>query len=152
MMFRMTMDEQRSDIHLPVRRAEVDPRLGSVDPAEEQVRKPLGRWRMPSILFWIVILAIVAMAVWLHPSPGKGPGDNTFLFSRGRWKSGSAMAPRAVLDRVMWSSLTTSQARATRRARWEFRGSVPPWRWAPNAGPALSTDEGTHGTSATLLF
>ena len=67
------MDEQRSDIHLPVRRAEVDPRLGSVDPAEEQVRKPLGRWRMPSILFWIVILAIVAMAVWLHPSPGKGP-------------------------------------------------------------------------------
>src|SRR5580692_11631151 len=32
----------------------------------------------------------------------------------GRWKSGSAMAPRAVLDRVMWSSLTTSQARATR--------------------------------------
>jgi len=69
----MTMDEQRSDIHLPVRRAEVDPRLGSVDPAEEQVRKPRGRWRMPSILFWIVILAIVAMAVWLHPSPGKGP-------------------------------------------------------------------------------
>ena len=53
------------------------------------------------------------------------PGGNTFLFSRGRWKSGSAMAPRAVLDRVMWSSLTTSQARATRRARWEFRGSVP---------------------------
>ena len=45
------------------------------------------------------------------------PGDNTFLFSKGRWKSGSAMAPRAVLDRVMWSSLTTSQARATRRAR-----------------------------------
>src|ERR1700726_3098707 len=31
-------------------------------------------------------------------------------------------------------SLTTSQARATRRARWEFRGSVPLWRWAPNAG------------------
>src|SRR5947207_12834819 len=45
------------------------------------------------------------------------PGDNTFLFSRGKWKSGSAMAPRAVLDRVMWSSLTTSQARATRRAQ-----------------------------------
>src|SRR5207253_8533423 len=64
------------------------------------------------------------------------PGDNTFLFSWGRWKSGSAMVPRAVLDRVMWSSLTTSQARATRRARWEFRGSVPLWRWAPNAGPA----------------
>src|SRR5437773_10403408 len=61
------------------------------------------------------------------------PGDNTFLFSRGRWKSGSAMAPRAVLDRVMWSSLTTSQARATRRARWEFRGSVQLCRWAPNA-------------------
>ena len=31
------------------------------------------------------------------------PGDNTFFFSQGRWKSGSAMAPRAVLDRVMWS-------------------------------------------------
>src|SRR5260370_6317262 len=31
----------------------------------------------------------------------------------------------AVLDRVMWSSLRTSQARATRRARWEARGSVP---------------------------
>jgi hypothetical protein len=46
------------------------------------------------------------------------------------------MAPRAVLDRVMWSSLTTSQARATRPARWEFRGSVPLWRWAPNASPA----------------
>jgi nitric oxide reductase subunit B len=45
------------------------------------------------------------------------PGDNTFLFSWGRWKSGSAMAPRAILDRVMWSSLTTSQARVTRRAR-----------------------------------
>src|SRR5436309_6362940 len=43
------------------------------------------------------------------------PGDSTFLYSRGRWKSGSAMAPRAVLDRVMWSSLTTSQARATRQ-------------------------------------
>ena len=36
------------------------------------------------------------------------PGDNIFLFSRGRWKSGSAMAPRAVLDRVMWSLPTTS--------------------------------------------
>ena len=62
------------------------------------------------------------------------PRRQYILFSWGRWKSGSAMAPRAVLDRVMWSSLTTSQARATRRARWEFRGSVPLWRWAPNAG------------------
>jgi hypothetical protein len=35
------------------------------------------------------------------------PGGNTFLFSRGRWKSGSAMAQSAVLDRVTWSSLTT---------------------------------------------
>jgi hypothetical protein len=66
---------------------------------------------------------------------------NTFLFSWGRWKSESAMAPRAVLDRVMWSSLTTSQARATRRARWEFRGSVPLCRWAPNAGLPSSTYE-----------
>jgi hypothetical protein len=57
------------------------------------------------------------------------PRRHTFLFSQGRWKSGSAMAPRAVLDRVMWSSLTTSQARATRRARWEFRGSAPLCRW-----------------------
>ncbi len=57
------------------------------------------------------------------------PDDNTFSFSRGRWKSGSAMAPRAVLDRVMWFSLTTSQARATRRARWEFRGSAPLCQW-----------------------
>src|SRR5207248_11399684 len=64
------------------------------------------------------------------------PGDSTFLYSRGRWKSGSAMAPRAVLDGVMWSSLTTSQARATRRAQWDFRGSVPLYRWAPYAGPA----------------
>src|SRR5205814_5605773 len=64
------------------------------------------------------------------------PGDNTFLFSWGRWKSGSAMAPRAVLDRVIWSSLTTLPAGATRRDRWEFRGSVPLCRWAPNAGPA----------------
>jgi len=31
---------------------------------------------------------------------------------------------------AMWSSLTTSQARAIRRARWECRGSVPLWRWA----------------------
>jgi len=60
------------------------------------------------------------------------PGGNTFLFSRGRWKSGSATAPRAVLDRVMWSSPTTSQARATRRARWEFRGSAPLCRSAPS--------------------
>lgn len=52
-------------------------------------------------------------------------GDNTFLFWLGRWRLELAMVPRAVLDRVMWSSLTTSQARATRRARWEFRGSVP---------------------------
>ena len=29
------------------------------------------------------------------------PRRQSFLFSRGRWKSGSAMAPRAVLDRVM---------------------------------------------------
>src|ERR1700722_8650133 len=50
--------------------------------------------------------------------------------------TGRLMAPRAVLDRAMWSSLTTSQARATRRARWEFRGSVPLCRWAPDAGPA----------------
>ena len=81
------------------------------------------------------------------------PGDNTFLFSWGRWKSGSAMAPRAVLDRVMWSSLTTSQARATRRARWEFRGSVPLWRWVPNAGPAPHPRmRKPHGTSATVLL
>jgi hypothetical protein len=53
-----------------------------------------------------------------------------------RRQSGSAMAPRAVLDRAMWSSLTTSQARAIRRAQWEFRGSAPLCRWAPNAGPA----------------
>src|SRR5215831_12943839 len=71
------------------------------------------------------------------------PGDNTFLYSWGRWKSGSAMAPRAVLDRVMWSSLTTSQARATRRARWEFRGSVPLCRWPPNAGPARDAEDGS---------
>ena len=31
------------------------------------------------------------------------------------------------------SSPTTSPARATRRARWEFRGSAPLCRWAPNA-------------------
>ena len=82
------------------------------------------------------------------------PGDNTFLFSRGRWKSGSAMAPRAVLDRVMWSSLTTSQAKATRRARWEFRGSVPLGRWAPNAGPAPHPRMGgtPDSTSATVLL
>src|ERR1700738_2753172 len=61
------------------------------------------------------------------------------------------MAPRAVLDRVMWSSLTTSQARATRRARWESRGSVPLWRWAPNAGPAPHPRMRTpHGTSVAL--
>jgi hypothetical protein len=35
---------------------------------------------------------------------------------------------------VMWSSLTTLQAGATRRARWEFPGSVPLCRWATNAG------------------
>ena len=81
------------------------------------------------------------------------PGDNTFLFSWGRWKSGSAMAPRAVLDRVMWSSLTTSQARATRRARWEFRGSVPLCRWAPNAGPTPHPRMRTpYGTSATVFL
>src|ERR1700732_4829480 len=81
------------------------------------------------------------------------PGDNSFLFSWGRWKSGSAMAPRAVLDRVMCSSLTTSQARATRRARWEFRGSVPLWRWVPNAGPAPHPRMRTpHSTSATVLL
>src|SRR5690348_3201330 len=32
----------------------------------------------------------------------------------------------------MWSSPTTSQARATRRARWEFRGSAPLCRWVPS--------------------
>ena len=52
----------------------------------------------------------------------------------GRWSSELAMAPPAVWDRVMWSSLTTSQARATRRARWESRGSAPQCRWgAPKA-------------------
>jgi hypothetical protein len=54
----------------------------------------------------------------------------------GQMEIGIGEAPHAVLDRVMWSSLTTSRARATRRARWEFRGSVPLCRWAPNAGPA----------------
>jgi hypothetical protein len=29
------------------------------------------------------------------------------------------------LDRMTWSSPTTSQASATRRARWVFPGSVP---------------------------
>jgi len=81
------------------------------------------------------------------------PGDNIFLFSWGRWKSGSAMAPRAVLDRVMWSLLTTSQARATRRARWEFRGSVLLCRRALNAGPAPHPRMRTsHSTSATVLL
>jgi hypothetical protein len=65
------------------------------------------------------------------------PRRQTFSFSWSRWKSGLATAPRVVLDRVMWSSLTTSQARATRRVRWEFRGSVPLCRWVPNAGPAI---------------
>src|SRR5215813_881747 len=79
------------------------------------------------------------------------PGGNTFLFSRGRWKSGSAMAPRAVLDRVMWSSLTTLQARDTQHARWEeFRGSVPLCRWAPNAGPHHPPMRTPHSTSATV--
>ena len=81
------------------------------------------------------------------------PGDNIFLFSWGRWKSGSAMAPRAVLDRVMWPSLTTSPARATRRAHWEFRGSVPLCRWAPNVCPASHPRMTTlQGTSATALL
>src|SRR5215467_15573343 len=69
--------------------------------------------------------------------PAHVTGDEMVAaMASGRWKSGSAMAPRAVLDRVMWSSLTTSRARTTRHARWEFRGSVPPCRWAPDAGPA----------------
>ena len=82
------------------------------------------------------------------------PRRQYILFSWGRWKSGSAMAPRAVLDRVMWSSLTTSQARATRRARWELRGSVPLCRWAPNAGPAPHPRMGgtPDSTSATVLL
>src|SRR6202035_4186960 len=54
----------------------------------------------------------------------------------GQMEIGIGDGPRAVLDGVMWSSLTTSQAGATRRARWEFRGSVPVWRWAPNSGCA----------------
>ena len=35
----------------------------------------------------------------------------------GQMEIGIGMAPRTVLDRVMWSSLTTSRARAIRRAR-----------------------------------
>ena len=44
------------------------------------------------------------------------PGDNIFLFSWGRWKSGSAVAPRAVLDRVMWvlADDLTGQGHTTR--------------------------------------
>ena len=58
--------------------------------------------------------------------PAHVTGDEMVAaMASGRWKSGSAMAPRAVLDRVMWSSLTTSRARTTRHAGWEFRGSVP---------------------------
>ena len=65
---------------------------------------------------------------------GIGDGtENKNVLSPGR---GVPVAPiaRAVLDRVTWSSPTTLQARATRRARWEFRGSVPLCRWAPSAG------------------
>ena len=36
-------------------------------------------------------------------------------------------------DVVLADDLT---GQATRRARWESRGSVPLCRWAPNAGPA----------------
>ena len=50
------------------------------------------------------------------------------------------------LDRGMSSSLTTSQARATRRAWWEFPASVPLCRWARNMGPD-PTHEDVHGTS-----
>src|SRR6266576_1531954 len=74
------------------------------------------------------------------------PRRQYILFSRGRWKSGSAMARRGVLDRGMSSSLTTSQARATRRARWGFHASVPLCRWARNMGPG-PTHEDVHGTS-----
>src|SRR5215469_16821788 len=86
--------------------------------------------------------------------PAHVTGDEMVAaMASGRWKSGSAMAPRAVLDRVMWSSLTTSRARTTRHARWEFRGSVPLWRWAPNAGSATHPRMRTsHRTSATVLL
>jgi hypothetical protein len=51
----------------------------------------------------------------------------------GQMEIGIGDGTSAVLDRVMLSSLTTSRAGATRRARWAFRGSVPLCRWAPNA-------------------
>ena len=58
--------------------------------------------------------------------PAHVTGDEMVAaMASGRWKSGSAMAPRAVLDRVTWSSPTISPAGATPRARWEVRGSAP---------------------------
>ena len=43
-----------------------------------------------------------------HWSDGHtAPRRQYMFFSWGRWKSGSAMAARAVLDRVMWSSPMT---------------------------------------------
>jgi len=45
----------------------------------------------------------------------------------------------------------TGQGHTTRSL--EFRGSVPLWRWAPNAGPAPHPRMRTpHGTSATVLL
>ena len=53
-------------------------------------------------------------------------------------------------DAVLADDLT---GQATRRARWESRGSVPPWRWTPNAGPAPHPCTRTpHGTSVTVLL
>jgi len=37
----------------------------------------------------------------------------------------------------MWSSPTTSRAKATRPARSGFLGSAPPWRWPHNAAPPM---------------
>ena len=69
----MTTDEQRSDIHLPLREAEVDSGRARVDPGGERVRKPRVRSRMRSVLFWMVALAILAVTIWFYPPPGKGP-------------------------------------------------------------------------------
>jgi multidrug efflux system membrane fusion protein len=67
------MDDQRSEVLAPPRRVRVDEGVDRPTRPEGVISRPTGRSRLRSLLWLLIVIGVVAGAVWYLLQPGKQP-------------------------------------------------------------------------------